>query len=102
MRHAAVTAAHGLPFESDSKGLVLQCNMPAEHGCGGREVMVRLPASAYIAFSNLKERLADEEKNLDPDAWEWNKVMTPIHVHPSPSPTRNLSLSAAFSGGLRL
>jgi hypothetical protein len=74
----AVTAAHGLPFEGDSKGLVLQCNMPAEDGRGGREVMVRLPASAYIAFSNLKERLSDEEKNLDPDAWEWNKVTPPL------------------------
>jgi len=83
----AVTAAHGLPFEGDSKGLVLQCNMAADDSRGGREVMVRLPASAYIAFSNLKERLSDEEKNLDPDAWEWNKVTTPISPPPLQSPT---------------
>jgi hypothetical protein len=72
--------------------------MPAEDGRGGREVMVRLPASAYIAFSNLKERLSDEEKNLDPDAWEWNKVTPPTYN----CPPRSLSHLAAFSGGLRL
>lgn len=64
--------ANSLRFDGYTKGLVLNVKLRGPQG--GREVMVRLPSPTFIAYVNLKERPPEEEKNLDPDSWDWHKV----------------------------